>query len=153
VLHPLNAGLVALGWYAVRTGQRGAWRRLVGLYGLAVGTHALWNGGLVVLYSDIGAYVFGADAWRLDIYGVGQPGVVMVFILLEAIALWRLLAVVTARLREPDRAGADVAPGLSLAQPRQLALWAAALAAVLVPLGALYAPLLARYAARLLPMG
>jgi RsiW-degrading membrane proteinase PrsW (M82 family) len=83
VLHPLNAGMVAVGWYGVRNGLPGAWRRLVGLYGLAVGAHAAWNGGLTILLSGLGVYFFGADTWRLDVFGIGQPGVVLVFMVLE----------------------------------------------------------------------
>src|SRR5262249_27251085 len=73
VLPPLNAGLVALGWYAVRRGEPGAWRRLLGYYGLAVGIHALWNGGLGILSSGIGDRFFGAESWTVSIYGIGQP--------------------------------------------------------------------------------
>ena len=153
VLHPLNAGLVALGWYGVRHGLPGAWRRLLGLYGLAVGSHALWNGGLVVLVSGIGAYFFGADTWQLDIYGVGQPGVVVVFMVLEALALWRALVVVTGRLRDPEQPDAAAGLALGLHQPRRLAVWATGLVVLSASLGALYGPLLARYAGRLLPLG
>ena len=152
VLHPLNAGLVALGWYGVRQGRPGAWGRLLGLYGLAVAIHALWNGGLVVLFSGVGAYFFGTETWRLNVYGLGQPGIVIVFMVLEAIALWRLLVVVTDRLRDPARPTVEPALALHLEQPRRLAVWAAGLLLVLVPLGALYGPLLARYVNRLVPL-
>lgn len=152
-LHPLNAGLVALGWYGVRNGLPGAWRRLVGFYGVAVGIHALWNGGLVVLYSGIGAYFFGADTWSFSVYGVAQPGVVIVLMVLEAIVLWRVLVVVTEHLRDPSQPGVPPALALKLAQPRRLALWATALAVVLPVLGALYGPLAGRYVERLMPFG
>jgi hypothetical protein len=153
VLHPLNAGLVALGWYGVRRGLPGAWGRLVGLYALAVGTHALWNGGLVVLYSGIGARFFGTETWEISVYGLGQPGIVAVFMVLEAIALWRLLVVVTGRLRDPAQPEPAAALALHLEEPRRLALWATGLVVVLVPVGALYGPLLARYVSYLWPLG
>jgi RsiW-degrading membrane proteinase PrsW (M82 family) len=152
VLHPLNAGLVAVGWYGVRHSLPGAWGRLLGLYGLAVGIHALWNGGLVVLFSGIGAYFLGTEAWRFNIYGLGQPGIVVVFMVAEAVALWRLLVVVTGRLRDPGEPEVDTALALHLEQPRRLALWATGLFLVLVPVGALYGPLVARYVVRLLPV-
>ena len=153
VLHPLNAGLVAVGWFGVRNGIPGAWGRLFGFYGLAVGVHALWNGALVVLLSGVGAYFFGAESWSIDVYGLGQPGVVIVFMLLEAAALWRLLPLVTERLRDPALGAEAPTIELAMAQPRRLALWAAGLMFVLVPLGALYGPLVARYAVRLTPLG
>ena len=153
VLHPLNAGLVALGWYGVRQGRPGAWRRLLGLYGLAVGVHALWNGGLAILFSGLGAYFFATDTWKVSIYGLGQPGAVVAFLLLEALVLWRLLFVVVGRLRDPDQPAVETALALHLERPRRLALWASGLMLVVVPIGALYGPLLARYADRLLPVG
>jgi hypothetical protein len=153
VLHPLTAGLVALGWYGVRRGQPGAWGRRLAYYGLAVGLHALWNGGLAVLFSRVGAEYFGTETWRLSVYGLGQPGVVIAFMLLEVAALWRLLFAVTRRLAAGSEAEVVVreTTALHLERPRRLALWATASLAVLVPLGALYGPLLGRYAARLLP--
>jgi hypothetical protein len=91
VLHPLTAGLVALGWYGVRNGRPGAWGSLLRLYGLAVGLHALWNGGLVVLFSGIGAYFFGTAVWEPSIYGLGQPGIVTALLVVGTAGLWRLL--------------------------------------------------------------
>lgn len=90
VLHPLTAGLVALGWYGVRHGQ--------------------------------------LDARQL-------------------------LFVVTKRLRDLDQPAVESALSLRLEQPRRLALWACGLMLVVVPLGALYGPLLAGYLHRLLPVG
>jgi RsiW-degrading membrane proteinase PrsW (M82 family) len=152
VLHPLNAGLVAVGWYGVRNGLPGAQRRLLGYYGLAVGAHALWNGGLTVLLFGFGSYFFGADTWKLTLYSIGQPGIVIVFLLLETIALWRLLMIVTDCLRDPLATSVESGLALQLDQPRRLALWAVGLLAVLVSIGAIYGPLLARYSSRLVPV-
>jgi len=41
---------------------------------------------------------------------------------------------------------------LHLERPRRLAFWATAVLVIVVPIGALYGPLLARYADRLLPI-
>lgn len=150
-LHPLNAGLVAVGWYGVRNGLPGAWPRLLALYGLAVGLHALWNGSLVILYSGLGAYFFGTDSWEFDLYGVGQPGIVVTFMLLQAVLLWRLLFVATARLRGPDRLEAEPLLELHLERPRRLALWAMAAVTLVVPAAALYGPLVERYGRIALP--
>ena len=152
VLHPLNAGLVALGWYGVLTGDGpGRWKRLLGLYGLAVGIHALWNGGLTLIFSAAGAYFFATDSWRIDLYGLGQPAIVLVFMALEAFALWRLLLLTTERLRG-GAATVDNSLGLRLDEPRRLAIWATVVVLVVVPIGLLYGPLLGRYADRMLPI-
>lgn len=152
-IHPLNAGLVALGWYGVRNGQPGARGKLLGFYGLAVGIHALWNGGLWILYSDLGAYLLGAESWQLNIYGIGQPGVVIVFMLLEAIALWRLLVLVTRNLASEENVVAEPFLALHLEQPRHLALWAGAALFLVVPIAMLYGPLVARYWSIAYPIG
>src|SRR5262249_24812419 len=142
-----------MGWYGVRRGAGGAWRRLMGLYALAVGTHALWNGGLTILLSTAGAYVFGADTWRLDLYGLGQPGVVVVFMVLEALALWRVLVLMAHQLRDKRAPVAIPLLDLHLEQPARLAVWATALLVVIVPIGALYALLLERYTNKLFSLG
>jgi hypothetical protein len=152
VLHPLNAGLVAVGWYGVIVSrQPGAWRRLFALYGLAVVIHALWNGGLTLIFSAAGAYFFAADTWRVSVYGLGQPGIVLVFMALEAFALWRLLLLTTDRLRGGSEE-VDGGLGLRLDEPRRLAGWALGVVLVIVPIGVLYGPLIARYADRLTPL-
>ena len=152
VLHPLNAGLVAVGWYDVLVErQPGSWRRLFGLYALAVTIHALWNGGLALIFSTAGAYFFATDTWRISVYGLGQPGIVLAFMALEAIALWRLLILTTDRLRGGSEA-VDGGIGLRLNEPRRLAVWALGLILVIVPIGMLYGPLVTRYADRLTPL-
>jgi RsiW-degrading membrane proteinase PrsW (M82 family) len=151
VLHPLNAGLVAMGWYAVRNGEPGAWRRLAGYYGLAVGAHALWNGGLTVLFAGIGARYFGTQSWTVNIYGLGQPAAVVLFMLIEAAMLWRLLFAVTKGLREEKEA--RISLKMRFSQPRRLALWGVSSMAVLASVGALYGPLIAAYGHLFLPSG
>jgi hypothetical protein len=130
----------------------GRWGRLLALYGLAVGIHALWNGGLTILLSAAGAYFFATDSWRVDVYGLGQPGIVLVFMVLESIALWRLLVLMTDRLAGGSAGEVDSGLRLHLERPRRLAVWALGLLAIVVPIGALYGPLLARYADRLVPL-
>ena len=70
---------------------------------------------------------------------------------LEAIALWRLLAVTTGRLAGGEST-VDEGVSLGLDQPRRLAIWATGLVLLVVPIGVLYGPLLARYADRLVPL-
>jgi hypothetical protein len=70
---------------------------------------------------------------------------------LEAIALWRLLILVTDQLRRGTPA---VVGGLRLRldEPRRLAVWATSVMLVVVPIGLLFGPLLARYADRMIPI-
>jgi hypothetical protein len=152
VLHPINAGMVALGWYAVRHGEPGARSQLLSLYGLAVLAHAAWNGGLAVLSSAVGTYFFGVDTWTLSIYGVGQPVVVLVLLIIESALLWRLLGLITRRLQDPALA-VEARLGAGIARPRALAITAVALLFGMAAIGALYGPLAQRYWEKLVPFG
>jgi RsiW-degrading membrane proteinase PrsW (M82 family) len=143
-LHPLGAGLVALGIYGVMQHERGAWRRLGAYYGVAVSMHAAWNGGLVILGSALGDYLFETEEWEFDVFGVGLPGVLITFLVLLSVLVWRLLFVVTGWLREEQPAGARV-PLIRLDQPRSLALVATTLLAVALAVGALWGPLLTEH--------
>jgi hypothetical protein len=147
VLHPLNAGLVAMGWYSVRNREPGGWNRLLRLYGLAVGIHALWNGGFTLISAGIAEQFFGGEGWILTVAGVPDIGISAVFLLTYAIGLWILLLKVTDRLRPSVQP--DARPvGLRLNQPGGLALWAAGVFVVVVSIGAVYGPILERYLTR-----
>ncbi|MHB1133522.1 MAG: PrsW family glutamic-type intramembrane protease [Chloroflexota bacterium] len=151
-LHPLNAGLVAVGWWGVRNGLPNAWARLGGFYALAVGIHALWNGSLGILYSGLGRYFFGTEVWTVDTYGLGEPGIVVVLLLLQAVIQWRLLYVLSGRLREGVEAKGEPFVGLRLERPHRLAVWAAASFVVVLSLSALYGPAVTRYLGVLMPV-
>jgi hypothetical protein len=107
--------------------------------------HALWNGGLAVLYSSFGEHFFGAESWTFDIYGVGLPGAVLVLMALEVALMWRVLFIVTAQLRDPGAGEPRLVGALGLSDPRRLALWACGLLLILVPIGALWGPLIGRH--------
>ena len=70
----------------------------------------------------------------------------------EALALWRLVAVVSDHLREPGE-HVEALLALHTEQPRRLALWASGLLIVAVSIGALYGPLVGRWAERLSAAG
>ena len=72
-LHPFTGGLVGFGYYEVLRGRAGAPGRLAASFALAVGLHALWNGGLVVLETIVVDYEGG---WRLNVYGEWLPGTI-----------------------------------------------------------------------------
>jgi hypothetical protein len=65
--------------------------------------------------------------------------------LLEAIALWRVLPLVADQLGAGEGVPAVPLLALRLERPERLALWASALFALIVPVAALYGPLVERY--------
>jgi hypothetical protein len=104
-----------------------------------------------VLSSAVGTYFFGADTWTISIYGVGQPVVILVLLIIESALLWRLLGLITRQLGDPAPA-AETLLGPGLAAPRTLAITAVALFFGMAAVGALYGPLAQRYLDKLLPI-
>lgn len=132
-VHSLGAGLTALGWHALLNREAGAGRRWWGNYGLAVGQHALWNGGQVLWFALAGATFFGPQPQEADILGVGIAVGLLAFLALEGAALWVGLRALSRRL-EPARAAAPSAVE-GLASDRAIALWAVVCLAALLPVG------------------
>jgi RsiW-degrading membrane proteinase PrsW (M82 family) len=132
-VHSLGAGLTALGWHALLNREAGAGRRWWGNYGLAVGQHALWNGGQVLWFALAGATFFGPKPWEADVLGVGIEVGLLALLALEGVAVWASLRALSRRL-EPARAAA--APAVEgLAADRAVALWAVVCLAALLPVG------------------
>ena len=146
VLHPLTAGMLGVAWYDLINKRPGAGTRLAAVFALSVTLHALWNGGIALLMTAFGAYYFETRTWEVNIFDVGLPGALLVLLALLGLLMWRILWVVTDRLRGERP---ELMPS-RLADARQLATVALGLLLVTVPVGALAAPLLADYIPRLL---
>ena len=136
-VHPLGTGLMALAWHAIlekRTQvfseKPGFW---AGLMALAVGQHALWNGGLVLWIALSGAAFFGPGAWEADVMGVSIAVGMLALVALEGVALWVGMRALSRRLEPPEA----IAPpaGEELPTERAIALWAVVCLAVLLPVG------------------
>ena len=143
-LHPLTAGLVGIGVWELTQRRPGSGLRLLGYLGVAVGLHAAWNGGLVILESIEADYLFEAHAWQLNVYGLWLPGIMITFLGVMGVGLWVLLFLVGGQLRSPDARPSEPLLALHLERPERLALTGAALLAAVVPIGALWGPLVAR---------
>jgi RsiW-degrading membrane proteinase PrsW (M82 family) len=131
-IHPLGAALTAWGWHEFLHRQPGAGRRWAERFGLAVGIHALWNGGSLLVLTLVGANFFGTPAPEVDVLGVTAGGILLALLAVEGVAVWvgaralarRLLPVDVA---PPDRKGAST--------ERAVAVWALVCLLVLVPAG------------------
>jgi hypothetical protein len=139
-VHPLGAGLTGLAWHAILRRNRGSPKKtglLIGGFGLAVGQHALWNGGLVLWLALAGAKFFGPQPWEADVMGVGIAVGMLALIALEGVALWVGLRVLSRRLAPdpgPDKAE-DIAAADEMPVERAIALWAIVCLVVLLPVG------------------
>jgi RsiW-degrading membrane proteinase PrsW (M82 family) len=150
-LHPLGAGLVALGWRDVLRGEPNAPVNWVKKYALAVLIHAAWNGGSLLVITLGGAQFFGKLPPGIDILGLSMAGSTLAFLLILGLAaLWigraygynrPLTAALEADADSASAAGSlppDIpAPWGSEAVPseRALALWGLACLLALVPMG------------------
>jgi hypothetical protein len=132
-IHPLGAGLTALGWRAVLRREPGAGRTWLANFGLAAGVHALWNGGSLLVITLAGAQFFGQLPPEIDLLGVSAAGTLLAFlIILGLAALW--LGRTTVRGMEEGEARATPVRR-PLPSDRAVALWAVACLVALVPAG------------------
>lgn len=143
VMHPLTAGMMGVAWFAVRNRQPGAGRRLLATFALVFLLHALWNGGIALLMTDFGAYYFDSREWQISIYDIGVPVALIALLMILSLLMWRILWVVTGRLRGGERDLLLAPP--RFASARQLSVVALALLLMMVPVGALAAPIIRDY--------
>ncbi|MGB8646634.1 MAG: PrsW family glutamic-type intramembrane protease, partial [Anaerolineae bacterium] len=132
-IHPVGAGLVGLSLRDLLNGERDAARNGLARFGLAVGLHALWNGGSLLVITLAGARFFGPQPAGLNVMGLSIAGIALAFLIVLGLgALW-LGRTVLARLETP---GLEATPALDvqfLFSNRAVALWAIACLIVVVP--------------------
>jgi RsiW-degrading membrane proteinase PrsW (M82 family) len=137
-VHPLGAGLTALAWHAVLKRDRASRKKpgfWIGCVGLAVGQHALWNGGLALWVALSGATFFGPEPWEANVMGVTIAVGLLALIALEGAALW-MGARVLSRQLDPGLHKATRPPaGEAVPTERAIALWAVVCLLVLLPVG------------------
>jgi hypothetical protein len=132
-VHPLGTGLAALAWHAILNNRPTTNRNWIGGFVLAVGQHALWNGGLALWIALSGAAFFGPEPWETDVLGISIAVGMLALITLEGVALWVGMRELTRRL-DPD-AGTVVSEGIQVSTERAIALWATVCLLVLLPVG------------------
>lgn len=131
-IHPLGAGLTAWGWHGLLHRRPGAGRRWLTRYGLAVGVHALWNGGSLLVLTLVGANFFGAPPPEVDVLGITAGGILLALLAVEGAAVW-VGARAMARRLLPAEAAPPAREGVPL--ERAIAVWAVVCLLVLAPVG------------------
>ncbi len=131
-IHPLGAGLTAWGWHDVLHRRPGALRRWLARYGLAVGIHALWNGGSLLVLTLVSANFFGAPPPELDVLGVTAGGILLALLAVEGAATWVGARALARRFPPPEGAPPERE---ALSTERAIAVWAVICLLVLVPVG------------------
>lgn len=132
-IHPLGAGLTALGWRDVLLGKPNAGRNLLARFGLAAGMHALWNGGSLLVLTLAGAQFFGDLPPEIDVLGLSAAGTTLaLLVILGLIALW--LGRNAVRQFEPETES-KMTPSDFTISNRSAALWGLTCLAAVVPAG------------------
>jgi RsiW-degrading membrane proteinase PrsW (M82 family) len=150
-VHPLGAGLTSLAWYTILTRRNqasplrlrrsaydkpGFW---LGGFGLAVGQHALWNGGIALWLALASATFFGSQPAEADVMGVSIAVGLLALIALEGVALWMGTRLLSRRLEfglvSHETAEAPSEGAVELSTERAIALWAVVCLLVLLPVG------------------
>jgi hypothetical protein len=138
-VHPLGTALVTLGWHGVLRGRPNSGRRWLSGYGLAIGIHALWNGGSTLLLALAGTRFFGEMPPEVDVLGVTVAGGLLALLAVEGVAVFvgaRALARRLAKNAETRRDGERGGPVLSGLPPDQaMAIWALVCLLALLPVG------------------
>ncbi len=133
-IHPLGAGLTGLSWRELLNGERERWRFGLARFGIAVGMHALWNGGSLLVIALGGAQFFGELPPGVNILGLSAAGTTLaLLIVLGLAALWLGRAVVQ-RTRFPFEREAD-SPAQFILSDRAIALWGLSCLVAIVPVG------------------
>lgn len=131
-IHPLGAGLTAVAWRAALRGEKANW---LPNYALAVGLHALWNGGSLILITLADARFFGSRPAEVDILGITEAGAVIAALAALGAAAWaglRLLAPTPPVGMVGERLSRLTTPSSS---DRLLTLWALLCLVIFLPLG------------------
>jgi RsiW-degrading membrane proteinase PrsW (M82 family) len=129
-IHPLGAGLVALGWRDVWCNEPNAWRNWFARFGTAVGIHTIWNGGSLLVITLAGAQFFGELPPEIDVLGLSAAGTTLaLLIILGLIALW------LGRVTISDSSANESWQTNFSVSDRAMAIWALACLAAIVPAG------------------
>jgi RsiW-degrading membrane proteinase PrsW (M82 family) len=132
-LHPLGAGLMALAWRDALYETPGSWSKWLERFAMAVGLHAVWNGGSLLVITLGSAGLFGELSREIGILGFSAAGVVLAFLIVLGIfALW-----VGRILGKGDTSDISLLAVQSHTSPSEqnLAIWALACLAAIVPIG------------------
>jgi hypothetical protein len=136
VLHPIGAGIIALGWFRMTPKAGGGVGKLFKAYLLSVGLHTLWNGGFEPLVYLTGLDYFAGEGISISLYGETLNILLIGYLILLSAGLWWLLRRITNQISE------RVTPSLEPASVsrRAIAVWAVACALVIIPIGATLSP-------------
>ncbi|MDJ0924305.1 MAG: PrsW family glutamic-type intramembrane protease [Acidimicrobiia bacterium] len=129
-LHAFGAGMLAWGYFQLRTGSRGRWRRFWVSCWIALTAHGLWNGSIGVAVVLAASRETGGLRGRYDAYAWG----VVLLVLLAVLGVLILAALLLAAKRIGGGANPLQAVARGEAGTRQgIAAWGLVSSACLIP--------------------
>ncbi len=132
-IHPLGAGLVGLSWRDWLNGEREAFKYGWIRFGMAVGMHALWNGGSLLVITLAGTQFFGSQP-ELNLLGLSFAGInLALLVVLGLTALWVGRAVASSLQLPWEREAESTRDMQFLLSNRAAALWALACLVMILP--------------------
>jgi RsiW-degrading membrane proteinase PrsW (M82 family) len=134
-IHPLGAGLVGLSWRDILNGEPNAWRNGLARFGMAVGVHALWNGGSLLVITLAGARFFGQLPAEINVLGLSAAGTTLAFLIVLGLATLWMGRALAQRARLPSLPAAESADLQFTLSDRAVAIWALACLVAIVPAG------------------
>jgi hypothetical protein len=136
-IHPLGAGLVGSSWRDILNGEPNAWRNGLARFGLAVGMHAVWNGGSLIVVTLAGARFAAGGRLppEINILGLSAAGTTLaLLVVLGLAALWMGRAIAQRAGLPGMPEGESVSAEFTLSD-RAVAIWALACLVAIVPAG------------------
>jgi RsiW-degrading membrane proteinase PrsW (M82 family) len=132
-IHPLGAGLVALGWHDVLQKKVDAWPRWFTNFGLASGIHILWNASFFIIVTIVALRDSSSLAFDLNIFaGISTGFVFVLAVVLGFVTMW-MGRFITNQL---ESSNAEFVPGRSpIPADGMVAIWASICIAAIVPMG------------------
>lgn len=129
-LHALGAGLVSWGFFQLRTGTAGRWRRFWLSLWVALTAHGMWNGSVAVAIALAAARETGGLRGRYDAYAWG---VVLLLLLAMLGVLVHAALLLAARRIGRGESPLRAASVQEAATPQSIAAWGLVSSAFLIP--------------------
>jgi RsiW-degrading membrane proteinase PrsW (M82 family) len=135
-IHPLGAGLVGLSWRDILNGERNAWRDGLARFGIAVGMHALWNGGTLFVIVLAGAQFDGGKlSPSINILGLSAAGTTLALLIVLGLAALWIGRTIVRRTQLPFEVETESSEAQFILSDRAIAVWALACLVAIVPIG------------------
>jgi RsiW-degrading membrane proteinase PrsW (M82 family) len=129
-LHAFGAGILAWGFFQLRSGEPGRWRRFWLSFWVALTAHGAWNGSIAVAIALAAARETGGLRGRYDAYAWGA--VLLVLLAILGMLILGALLVAAKRIGQGE-SPLQALPLRDAQTPQSIAAWSLVASALLIP--------------------